>query len=130
MAVLPTGFGKNIYLWGICPLNDKADPNQTPSIVVIVPLRSIIEDQIRSNDYNLRIFAFEKKENLLKDMTANKYQVIYASVQRSWVRIPLKPPEFLRYHKSSVNPPLKEPSLSINTPPHTRNVLEMNKPHG
>ena len=70
MAVLPTGFGKTIYMRD-CNLKDTSDPNQTPLIVVIVPCRIITEDQIRSNDY-LWVVAIERKGNLLKDMASNK----------------------------------------------------------
>ena len=41
-------------------------------IVIIVPLLSITKDQIQPNDY-LRVAAFEKEGNLLKEMTSNKY---------------------------------------------------------
>ena len=64
MAVLPTGFGKNIFYESFVILKDTSVPNQTPSIVVIDPCLIITEDQIRSNNY-YRIYpwvaAFEKK---------------------------------------------------------------------
>ena len=72
MAVLPTSFGKTIFNESFVILKDTTDPNQTPSVMVIVPCRIITEDQLRSNDY-LRVVAFEKKGNLLKDMASNKY---------------------------------------------------------
>ena len=80
MAVLPTGFGNTIIydlarkqrLYFIIYesfviLKDTSGPNQTPSIGVKVPCRSITEDQI------LWVVAFDKKGNLLKDMASNKY---------------------------------------------------------
>ena len=41
------------------------------SIVGVVPLRSIIEDQLQSNDFGLKAVAFDKIPKLLKDIGAN-----------------------------------------------------------
>ena len=72
MAVLANGFGKTIIYQSFVVLKDTSDPNQRPSIVVIVLCRSITEDQIRLNDYPW-VVAFESKGKLLKDMASNKY---------------------------------------------------------
>ena len=53
---------------------------QTPSIVEIIPRRSITEYQIWSDDY-LWVVAFEKKRNLLKAMALNKHGVIFSGKQ-------------------------------------------------
>ena len=55
----------------------------TASIVVVVPFRSIIEDQLQSNDFGLKAVAFEKIPKLLKDIGANKYNVIFASAEQA-----------------------------------------------
>ena len=36
--------------------------------MVVVPLRSVIEDQLQSNDFTLKAVAFEKIPKLLKDI--------------------------------------------------------------
>ena len=65
MAVLPTGFGKNLFDESVVILKDTSDSNQMSLIVAIVPCLIITEDHIRSNDY-LWLVAFEKKGNLWK----------------------------------------------------------------
>ena len=58
---------------------------QERSIVVVVPLRSIIEDQLLSNDFGLEAVPFEKIPKLLKDIGANKCNVIFASAEQAWL---------------------------------------------
>ena len=62
LAVLPTGFGKSVIYQSFVIAKDSS------SIVVIVPLRSIIDDQLQSNDFGLKAVAFEKKPELMKDI--------------------------------------------------------------
>ena len=71
LAVLPTGFGKSVIYQSFVIAKDF-------SSIVIVPLRSIIDDQLQSNDFGLKAVAFEKKPELMKDIAANKFQVIFA----------------------------------------------------
>ena len=53
MAVLPTDFGKSIIYQSF----DFAD---RASIVVVVPFRSIFQDQLQSKDFDLKAVAFKK----------------------------------------------------------------------
>ena len=82
MAVLPTGFGKSIIYQSFVMAKNLANTISS-SIVVIVPLRSIIEDQLQSNDFGLKAVAFEKNQQLLKDIGANKYHIIFASAEQA-----------------------------------------------
>lgn len=82
MAVLPTGFGKSIIYQSFVMAKNLANTISS-SIVVIVPLRSIIEDQLQSNDFGLKAVAFEKNQQLLKDIGANKYHVIFAPAEQA-----------------------------------------------
>ena len=68
MAVRPTGFGKSIIYQSFEIAKNFVI---TASIVVVVPLRSIIEDQLQSNDFALKAVAFDKILKLLKDIGAN-----------------------------------------------------------
>ena len=77
LAVLPTGFGKSVIYQSFVIAKDSS------SIVVIVPLRSIIDDQLQSNDFGLKAVAFEKKPELMKDIAANKFQLIFASAEQA-----------------------------------------------
>ena len=51
--------------------------------MVVVQLCSIIEDQLQSNDFNIKAVAFEKIQKLLKDIVANKYNVIFVSAEQA-----------------------------------------------
>ena len=68
-AVLPSGFGKSIIYQSFLITKNIAN---TTSIVVVVQLRSIIKDQLQSNDFNIKAVAIEKIPKLLKDIGANK----------------------------------------------------------
>ena len=68
MAVLPTGFVKFIIYQSFVIAKNFAT---TAWIVVVVPLCSIIEDQLQSNDFGLKAVAFNKIPKLLKDIGAN-----------------------------------------------------------
>ena len=50
MAVLPAGFWKSITYQSFVIAKNSVN---TASIVVVVPLRSIIEDHLQSNDFGL-----------------------------------------------------------------------------
>ena len=67
LAVLPTGLGKSVIYQGFVIAKDS-------SSIFIVPLRSIIDDQLQSNDFGLKAVAFEKKPELMKDIAANKFK--------------------------------------------------------
>ena len=75
MAVLPTDFGKSI-------IYQSFDFANTASIVVVVSFRSIFQDQLRSKDFGLKVVAFKKIPQLLKDICANKYNVKDVSFQK------------------------------------------------
>jgi len=77
LAVLRTGFRKSVIYQSFVIAKDSS------SIIVIVPLRSIIDDQLQSNDFRLKAVAFEKKPELMKDIAANKFRVIFASVEQA-----------------------------------------------
>ena len=68
IAVFPTGFGKSITHQSFVIAKNFAI---TASIVVVVQLRSVIEDQLQSNDFGLKAVAFDKITKLLKDIGAN-----------------------------------------------------------
>ena len=61
-TVLPTGFGKSVIYQSFVIAKDFS------SIVIIVPLLSIIDDQLQSNDFGLKAVAFEKKPELMQDI--------------------------------------------------------------
>ena len=60
MAVLPTGFGKSIIYQSFVVAKNLAVSWTILVTLVVVPLRSIIEDQLRFNDFGLNAVALEK----------------------------------------------------------------------
>ena len=77
LAMLLTGFSKSVIYQSFVFAKDSS------SIVVIVPLRSTIDDQLQTNNFGLKAVAFEKKPELMKDIAANKFQVIFASAEQA-----------------------------------------------
>ena len=64
---------------------DAKDASMFCSILVVAPLKSIINEQVKSNDFGLKAVAFSN--SVLKDVANHKYQVIYASEQEFVRRI-------------------------------------------
>ena len=93
MAVLPTGFGKSI-------IYQSFDFANTASIVVVDPFRSIFQDQLQSKDFGLKAVAFKKIPQLLKDICANKYNVIFASARNKLCR-QNSPQDALKWYNDS-----------------------------
>ena len=64
MAVLPTGFGKSMIYQSFIRIKDlrseDSSDNYSTSCLVIVPLKSIIEEQVKSNDFSLKAVAFNE----------------------------------------------------------------------
>lgn len=85
MAVLPTGFGKSMIYQSFVIEKDSRDSSSC-CVLVIVPLKSIIDEQVKSNDFGLKAVAYENKDSLLKDIGDNKFQVIYASAEQALSR--------------------------------------------
>ena len=60
-----------------------ASSSNRPCRLVIVALRSIMEEQIKSNDFELNVFGFSKSKDVLDDIRKNKFQLIYASAEQA-----------------------------------------------
>ncbi|XP_068696816.1 ATP-dependent DNA helicase RecQ-like [Montipora capricornis] len=90
LAVLPVGFGKSLIYQSFVLVeqmeNEGTSGRDRPSCLVIVPLRSIGEEQINSNDFDLSVIGFEKTVDVLNEMKNNKFQVIYASAEQALSR--------------------------------------------
>ena len=82
LAVLPTGFGKSVIYQSFLLAEDIRRASSS-SVVVIVPLRSIIDEQLRSNDFGLKMTAFRKDPAVLGDIKRNKFQIVYASAEEA-----------------------------------------------
>ena len=55
-AILPTGFGKNLIYQSYCFAKNAID-SVMPSVIVVVPLRSIAEEQVRNDEFDLKAWG-------------------------------------------------------------------------
>ena len=106
LAVLPTGFGKSATYQSFF-VGDIHRVCSKPCVLVIVLLHSIIDEQLWSNDFGLRMTAFGKSAGLLDDIKANKFQIVYASAEEALS------PEFLSLLKDESSPFRSELSLIV-----------------
>ena len=83
LAVLPTGFGKSAIYQSFLLAEDIRSVCLNPCVLVIVPLHSIIDKQLRSNDFGLRMTAFGKDPDVLDNIKANKFQIVYAPAEEA-----------------------------------------------
>ena len=81
-----------------------------------VPLRSINDEQLRSNDFTLRMTAFGKNPAVLEDIKENKFQIVYASAEEALSH------EFLSLLKDECSPFRKDLSLIVVDECHTVNT--------
>ncbi|XP_068738681.1 uncharacterized protein [Montipora capricornis] len=129
-AVLPTGFGKSLIYQSfvlIKQMEDKSTSNSggdRPSCLVIVPLRSIVEEQINSNDFNLTVKGFEKTADVLNEMKNNKFQVIYASAEQALSK------DFLQLLRDESTALKRQLSLIVVDESHTVETLGKSKKAG
>ena len=82
-AVLPTGFGKSLIYQSFVIAKEMEGRVTDPRYLVIVPLRSIVEEQVNYNDFGLTDKGFEKSSEALKDIKSKKYKLIYASAEQA-----------------------------------------------
>ncbi|KAL9988747.1 hypothetical protein ACROYT_G003230 [Oculina patagonica] len=118
MAVLPTGFGKSMIYQCFVLAKEMVESSAgcssgRPSCLVIVPLRSIIDEQIRSNELDLAVKGFAYSEDVLEDIKNNKYQVIYASAEQALST------QFLQVLRDESSALLKSISLIVVDESHT-----------
>ena len=53
----------------------------SPSIIVICPLKSIVQEQLKSNEFGLKAVELSRNKEVTWGYQASKYQVIYASAE-------------------------------------------------
>ena len=82
-AVLPTGFGKSLIYQSFVIAKEMEGCVTDPCCLVIVPLRSIVEEQVNYNDFGMTAKGFEKSSEALNDIKSNKYKLIYASAEQA-----------------------------------------------
>ena len=64
-AVLPTGFGKSLIYQSFVFAKEIMD-GHSPTIIVIIPLRSIIQEQLKCNEFCLKALELTLNDEVLK----------------------------------------------------------------
>ena len=80
MAILPTGFGKSVIfqLFTLVKLHE----DDFAAVLVVSPLTSIIEDQIKDfNDLGIAAVKLNCTENTLQDIDRGKFRVVFGSAE-------------------------------------------------
>ena len=93
--------------------NESTSGRHRPSCLVIVPLRSIGEEHINSNDFDLSVKGFEKTVDVLNEMKNNNFQVIYPSTEQALSR------DFLRLLRDESTALKRQLSLIVVDESHT-----------
>lgn len=87
-AVLPTGFGKSLiyqlFLAAKAKLIQQSETAEEPrQILVISPLKSIIQDQIKCSEFcRLKSVELDLETATLDSIRSGKYEVIYAAAEQ------------------------------------------------
>ena len=66
-AVLPTGFGKSLIYQSFVFAREILD-GHSPSIIVVIPLRSIVQEQLTSNEFELKAVELILQDDVLKSV--------------------------------------------------------------
>ena len=80
MAILPTGFGKSVIfeLFTLVKMHD----DKLTSLVIVSPLTSIIEDQMKDfEDPGISAVKLRCDEKTLEEIAGSKYRVIFGSAE-------------------------------------------------
>ena len=79
VAVLPTGFGKSLIFQLLALVNDDH------VVLVICPLKSIVNDQIKEAS-SMGISAGSLSDYLQTDIVSGKYRLLFASAEEALVK--------------------------------------------
>lgn len=80
MAILPTGFGKSVIfeLFTLVKMHE----DELTSLVIVSPLTSIMEDQIKDfEDLGISAAKLRCDEKTLEEIAGGKYRVIFGSAE-------------------------------------------------
>ena len=83
-GVLPTGFGKSLIfqLFVLAKNRASKSPNvERPTIIVICPLKSIMEEQIASNEFGLSAAELRFDGETFNSIRNGEVQVVYATAE-------------------------------------------------
>ena len=75
--MLPTGFGKSLIYQSFVFGKEIID-GHSPSVIVVIPLRSIVQEQLASNEFNLQAVELSLQDDVLKNVSEGEVEVVYA----------------------------------------------------
>ncbi|XP_068742255.1 uncharacterized protein [Montipora capricornis] len=81
-AVLPTGFGKSLIYQSYAFARNVLD-GRPPIILVITPLRSIVQEQLKNNEFELKAAELTLQDDFSKDVRDGNTEVLYASAENA-----------------------------------------------
>ena len=81
-AVLPTGFGKSLIYQSFVFAREILD-GHSPSIIVVIPLRSIVQEQLTSNEFELKAVELTLQDDVLKSVQEGAVDVVYYSAENA-----------------------------------------------
>ena len=79
-AVLPTGFGKSLIYQSFVFGKEIID-GHSPAVIVVIPLRSIVQEQLTSNEFNLKAVELSLQDDVLKHVSEGGVEVVYTSAE-------------------------------------------------
>ena len=79
-AVLPTGFGKSLIYQSFVFGKEIID-GHSPAVIVVILLRSIVQEQLSSNDFNLKAVEVSLQDDVLKNVSEGGVEVVYTSAE-------------------------------------------------
>ena len=79
-AVLPTSFGKSLIYQNYSLAKSVVD-TVAPAMIVVIPLRSIAEEQVRNNEFDLKAAHLSLDEEKLRAVVSGEVRVLYASAE-------------------------------------------------
>ena len=79
-AVLPTGFGKSLIYQSFVFGKEIID-GHSPSIIFVIPLRSIVQEQLTSNEFNLKAVELTLQDDVPKNVSKGGVEVVYTSAE-------------------------------------------------
>ena len=80
-AELLTGFGTKVYLPKLFVFGQEIIDRHLPIVIVVIPLRSIVQEQLTSIDFNLKAFELTLQDDVLKNVSEGEVEVVYTSAE-------------------------------------------------
>ena len=78
--MLPTGFRKSLIYQSFV-LDKEIIDGHLPRVIVVIPLRSIVLEQLTNNALNLKATELTLQNDVLKDVNEGKVEVVYTSAK-------------------------------------------------